>query len=64
MNLFDDYSAIVFEAKHTSIHGKRLNILNSIEMLQMLPIPLAKVKPGNTCEHLLNEIRQNINSLY
>ena len=27
-------------------------------MLQRLPISLAQVKTGNTCENLLNEIRQ------
>ena len=30
----------------------------------MLPIALAQVKPGNTWEHLLNEIRQNLYALY
>ena len=30
----------------------------------MLPMTLAQVKPGNTSENLLNEIRQNIYSLY
>ena len=29
----------------------------------MLPMTLAQVKPGNTSENLLNEIRQNIYSL-
>ena len=33
-------------------------------MLQRLPIALAQVKAGNTFEHLLNEIRQIIYSLY
>ena len=33
-------------------------------MLQRLPIALAKVKAGNNSEHLLNEIRQIIYSLY
>ena len=33
-------------------------------MLQKLPIALAQVKTGNTSENLLNEIRQNICSLY
>ena len=33
-------------------------------MLQRLPIALAQVKAGNTSEHLLNEIRQIIYSLY
>ena len=33
-------------------------------MLQRLPIALALVKAGNTCENLLSEIRQIIYSLY
>ena len=33
-------------------------------MLQRLPIALLQVKTGNTSENLLNEIRQNIYSLY
>ena len=33
-------------------------------MLQRLLIDLAQVKPGNTFENLLNEIRQIIYSLY
>ena len=33
-------------------------------MLQRLPIPLAQVKTGNTCENLLNEIRKVIYFLY
>ena len=33
-------------------------------MLQRLPISLAKVKSGNKCENLLNQIRQIIYSLY
>ena len=33
-------------------------------MLQRLPIALAQVNAGNTSEHLLNEIRQIIYSLY
>ena len=33
-------------------------------MLQTLPIALAQVKAGKTSEHLLNEIRQTIYSLY
>ena len=38
--------------------GKRLKILTPKQMLQRLPISLAKVKAGNTSENLLNEIRQ------
>ena len=33
-------------------------------MLQILPIALAQVKPGNNSESLLNEIRQIVYSLY
>ena len=44
-------------------HGKvsdhwNLKILSAKQMLQRLPIALAQVKSGNTCENLLNEIRQ------
>ena len=64
INLFDDHSTIVSEAKHTSIQGEGLKILNPIQMLQRLPIPLAKVKVGIKCGNVLNEIREIINSLY
>ena len=33
-------------------------------MLQRLPIALAQVNAGNNSENLLNEIRQNVYSLY
>ena len=33
-------------------------------MLQRLPIAIAQVKAGNNSENLLNEIRQNVFSLY
>ena len=44
-------------------HGKvshhwNHKILSAKQMLQRLPIALAQVKSGNTCENLLNEIRQ------
>ena len=35
-----------------------MKILTPKQMLQRLPITLAKVKAGNTSENLLNEIRQ------
>ena len=44
--------------------GKGLKILTPKEMLQRLPIALAHVKAGNNSEGLLNEIRQNVYSLY
>ena len=33
-------------------------------MFQRLPIAIAQVKAGNNSENLLNEIRQNVYSLY
>ena len=44
--------------------GKQLKILTPKQMLQRLPIALAKVKAGNNSENLLNEIRQIIYSFY
>ena len=44
--------------------GKRLKILTPTQILQRLPIALAKVKAGKTSNILLNEIRQIICSLY
>ena len=41
-----------------------LKILSSEQILQRLPIALAKVKAGNTSKNLLNEIRQIMHSLY
>ena len=55
---------MVHKAAYDSKHGKRLKILSPKQMLQRLPIALARVKAGNTSENLLNEIRQIICSLY
>ena len=41
-----------------------LKIVTPKQMIQRLPIALARVKVGNTSENLLNEIRQIIHSLY
>ena len=38
--------------------SKGIKILTPKQILQRLPIALAQVKPGNTSENLLNEIRQ------
>ena len=43
--------------------GKGLKILTPKQMLQRLPIALAKVRAGNNSENLLNEIKQIIFSL-
>ena len=39
-------------------------MLTPKQMVQRLPIALAKVKTGNTSENLLDEIRKTIYSLY
>ena len=52
------------EAKYKEKYGSGLKILIPKQMLQRLPIALAQVKADNTSEHLLNEIRQIIYSLY
>ena len=52
------------EAKYKAKYGRDLKILTSKKMLQRLRIALAQVKVGETFEHLPNEIRQIIYSLY
>ena len=42
---------------------KHIKILTPKKMLNRLPIALAQVKTGNTCENVLNDIRQIIYSL-
>ena len=44
--------------------AKRIDIWTPKQMLQRLPIALAPLKPGNTSENLLNEIRQITYFLY
>ena len=44
--------------------GTGLKILIPKQLLQRLPIALAKVKSGNNSQNLLNEIRQIVYSLY
>ena len=41
-----------------------MKILNPKQMLQILPIALAKAKAGNTSENLLSEIRKITYSLH
>ena len=64
IKLYHDYSSIAFEVKCKSIHGKGLKILTPRKMQPRLLIALPQVKAGNTCENLLNKIRQIIYSLY
>ena len=54
---------MVSDSKYKSLHGEGLKILTPKQMLQRLPTALAQVKPGNTSENLLNEIRKIIYSL-
>ena len=52
------------EAKYKVKYEQGLKILIRKQMLQRLPIEFAQVKPDNTPENLLNEIKQIIYSLY
>ena len=52
----------MFPIKETQ--EKELKKSTSKEMLQRLPTALVQIKTGNTCENLLNEIRQIIYSLH
>ena len=64
IELFDDYTSMISEAKLKATKGTGLKILTPKQMLQRLPIALAQVKAGNNSECLLNEIRQIVYSLY
>ena len=55
--LFRDYFLSLSEANYKEKYWKVLKMLTPKQMLQTLPIALAEVKPGNTFENLLNEIR-------
>ena len=56
------YRSIKFPIREKK--GKRTKILTPKQMLRKLPIALAQVKAGSTCENVLNEIRQIIYYLY
>ena len=60
-NFFRDYVEMLSDAnddaKNNETKWKGLKILTPKQMLQRLPIALAKVKAGNNSESLLNEIR-------
>ena len=66
IKFYDDYSLMVSEAKSKAraTKGTGPKILTPKQMLQILPIALAQVKPGNNSVSLLNEIRQTVYSLY
>ena len=67
--VLNSFKSKIFLAKSVgtglfSTDNSKLKILSPKQMLQRLPIALAKVKAGNNSEKLLNEIRQTIYSLY
>ena len=55
---------MIHKASYGAKHERGLKILSSEQILQRLPIALAKVKARNTSKNLLNEIRQIMHSLY
>ena len=64
IELFDEYSLIISEAKHKAKYGEGPQMLIHKKILQRLPVVLAQVKAGNTSENFFNEIRQIIDFLY
>ena len=67
IKLCNDYSLMILEAKKRAAKeqgGRDLQILTPKQILQRLPISLAKVKAGNNSESLLNEIGRIVYSLY
>ena len=55
---------MLYQAKYKAKYGEELKILTPKQLTQRLPVAVAQIKAGNTSEHLLNEIRQIIYSLY
>ena len=54
IKFFDDYSLMASEAKNKAknkISGKGLKILTPKQLVERLPIALAKVKAGNNSEN-------------
>ena len=58
IQMFNDYAKNMSKNIHESKQGTGLKILTPKQMLQRLPVALAKLKAGNNSESLLNEIRQ------
>ena len=56
IKLFNDDSLIISEAKYKTKYGEGLKMSTPKQMVQRLPIALAKVKAGNTSKSLLNKI--------
>ena len=68
ITFFRDYIEMLsdanYNAKQNETKGTELKILTPKQLLQRLPIALAKVRAGNNSESLLNKIRQIVYSLY
>ena len=66
IGFYDNYSSMMSEAKTKArvTEGTGLKILTPKQMLQRLPIALARVKVGNNSESVLNEIGEIVYSFY
>ena len=64
MNIIPEYLELDIKQKKKKKVGKGLKILTPKQMLQRLPIAVAKIKAGNNSESVLNEIRQIVYFLY
>ena len=66
IKFYDNYSSMMSEAKTKAraTKGTGLKILTPKQMLQRLPIALARVKVGNNSESVLNEIGEIVYSFY
>ena len=62
INILEDYGSMILEAKRKATEGEGLKILTLKQMIQRLPIDLAKA--GNNSENLWHEVRQIAYSLY
>ena len=58
-----EFQVLLTHVAKVSDHSN-LKILSPKQMHQKLLLALAQVKPGNTSENLLNEVRQIIYSLH
>ena len=62
--MFNNYAKNMSRNIHESKRGTGLKILTPKQMLQRLLRAIVQIKAGNNSEHLLNEIRQIVYSLY
>ena len=63
ITLFDNYTAIVSNAKFEAKHEKGIETLTPKQLLERLPKTVAQGNTGNISENFLNKIRQVIYSL-